>query len=74
MLYCSTLLYTACKSYDFYQALVKPFWQALVNTMLRADPNDRPSTRDLLQLPYVRKHMAILLGVGSVAQGVSGSG
>ena len=31
--------------------------------MLRADPDDRPSTRELLQLPMVRKHMAVLLGV-----------
>ncbi|KXZ54767.1 hypothetical protein GPECTOR_4g837 [Gonium pectorale] len=43
----------------------RPF-QQLVNCMLRADPEDRPTTQDLLSQPYVRRHLAHLLDLGSV--------
>lgn len=46
----------------------RPF-QQLINIMLRADPADRPTTAELLQLPLVRKHLAQLFGA-SVLPGV----
>lgn len=39
----------------------RPF-QSLVNTMLRADPHDRPGTQDLLALAIVKKHLFLLMG------------
>lgn len=41
----------------------RPF-QALLNSLLRADPDDRPTTTELLHSPFVRKHLAALLGCG----------
>lgn len=41
--------------------VTRPF-QQLVNCMLRADPDDRPTTADLLAMSYVKRHMAELLG------------
>ncbi|GAX77106.1 hypothetical protein CEUSTIGMA_g4552.t1 [Chlamydomonas eustigma] len=38
-------------------------FQHLVNTMLRADPNDRPSTKDLLQMSMIRKYLTGTLGL-----------
>ena len=38
--------------------------QQLVNSMLRADPCDRPATHELLHMPLVRKHLQYLMGVG----------
>lgn len=35
-----------------------------VNYLLRADPEDRPTTQEILQLAYVRKHLQQLLGIG----------
>ncbi|PNH05963.1 putative serine/threonine-protein kinase [Tetrabaena socialis] len=42
----------------------RPF-QQLVNCMLRADPDDRPTTQDLLAHPFVRRYLARLLTLGS---------
>ena len=36
--------------------------QLLVNSMLRSDPADRPATRDIILIPFVRKHLGLLLG------------
>ena len=58
----------SCRLIDFL-----PSTQALVNSMLRADPYDRPSTKELLQMPFVRKHMAAQLGI-RVAQGERSDG
>jgi hypothetical protein len=41
--------------------------QQLVGMLLRADPDDRPTTADLLATSLVRKHLQLLLGL---AQGV----
>ncbi|GLC65280.1 hypothetical protein PLESTF_000271800 [Pleodorina starrii] len=42
----------------------RPF-QQLVNSMLRADPDDRPTTQDLLSHPFVRRHLKRLLDISA---------
>lgn len=42
--------------------------------MLRADPDDRPTTTDLLALPFVRKHVQLLLGTNADCVPTSPSG
>ncbi|GIL82931.1 hypothetical protein Vretifemale_11833, partial [Volvox reticuliferus] len=42
----------------------RPF-QQLVNSMLRADPDDRPTTLDLLSHPFVRRHLKRLLDISA---------
>ncbi|EFJ41490.1 hypothetical protein VOLCADRAFT_68198, partial [Volvox carteri f. nagariensis] len=42
----------------------RPF-QQLVNSMLRADPEDRPTTQDLLSQPFVRRHLKRLLDISA---------
>lgn len=44
--------------------------QQLVGLLLRADPDDRPTTTDLLGMSLVRKHLQVLVGL---AQGVNRS-
>jgi hypothetical protein len=43
-----------------------------VGVMLRADPDSRPSTRDLLATSIVKKHLQLLLGMATVPKGPSG--
>ncbi len=52
-------------------AFSRPF-QQLVSCLLRADPDDRPTCQELLQLPYVRKHLQMLMGQ-AVARGEDGA-
>ncbi|GLI67310.1 hypothetical protein VaNZ11_011496, partial [Volvox africanus] len=42
----------------------RPF-QQLVNSMLRADPDDRPTTQDLLSHPFVRRHLKRLMDISA---------
>lgn len=44
-------------------------FKQLVGMMLRADPDDRPTTTNLLKLSLVRKHLQLMLGLVQVPRG-----
>lgn len=58
--------YPPCRTSDLLVSCLPCFrrpFQALVNSLLRADPSDRPTTKELLQHPYVRRSLQSLMGV-----------